>query len=72
MDLNQNRHRNTPYRYPPSKPQREHLTMKNPTQIFRSTLLNILYYFFAALGIFVTTATATYFAYLYIVLILSQ
>jgi len=46
--------------------------MKNPTQIFRSTFLNILYYFFAALGILVTTATATYFAYLYVVLILSQ
>ena len=46
--------------------------MKNPTQIFRSTLLNILYYFLAALGIFVTTATTAYFAYLCIVLILSQ
>jgi|TARA_B100000676_G_scaffold68781_2_gene68830 hypothetical protein len=46
--------------------------MKNPTQIFRSTFLNILYYFLAALGIFATTATATYFAYLCIVLILSQ
>ena len=45
---------------------------ENPTQIFRSTFLNILYYFLAALGIFATTATATYFAYLCIVLILSQ